>query len=81
MGGAAFGWLAAFGGLAVARSYAIGGAAIAEHANDAVANQLFQDYSLLAFGDSVLRHSRWFVLLALLPALSVFVKRIRRDLP
>jgi hypothetical protein len=36
-GGAAFGWSAAFGGLAFARYLAVGGAAVAAHANDATA--------------------------------------------
>ena len=80
-GGGALGWLAAFGGLAVARSYAIGGLAIAEHTNDAAANQLVEESRLFALANAVMEHSGWFLLLASLPPLSFFVKRLRRDMP
>jgi hypothetical protein len=42
LGGAAFGWAAATGGLAVAREFALGGAAMGAHANDAAARAFFQ---------------------------------------
>lgn len=45
-GGAAIAWRAAKGGLAIARDYALGGAAMAAHANDAVAKKYFEDSSL-----------------------------------
>ena len=43
-GGVATAWLGAEGGLAVAREFAIGGQALARHANDAVAREFFAQY-------------------------------------
>ncbi len=42
-GGGAIGWLGATGGAVVARHYATGGGAIAEHANDQAANVFMQN--------------------------------------
>lgn len=81
--GVARGWIAvggvaaggiALGGLAVARDYALGGAAIAAHANDELARQYFSDpvFSALHWG---LDHSQWLVVLAILPALAALLRR------
>jgi phage-related tail fiber protein len=45
-GGAALAWRGAKGGLAVAHDFAIGGAAIAPHANDDAAREYFEISSL-----------------------------------
>ena len=42
-GGAALGWLGACGGAAVAHDFAVGGAAAAQHVNDAAARAFMQD--------------------------------------
>ncbi len=76
-GGAAFGWWAAFGGLAVARDVAVGGAASALHANDPTAQALVERHPFLWLSRKVLEHSRWLVLLALLPTLLLLVRRLR----
>jgi hypothetical protein len=77
-GGAAIGWHAAFGGLAVARDWALGGAAVAREANSPAAELFFAQHGFFRAGRFVLEHSRWFVLLALLPALQAALERWRR---
>jgi hypothetical protein len=72
-GGAALGWLAAgggalawhgaFGGLACAHNFAVGGLAIAQHANDAVARAFILDNSFIRASTWLMMHgcrSRWF---------------------
>lgn len=54
-GGAAFAWRAAKGGLAVAHDFAVGGQAIATHANDAAANAYLADASLLTNAERVIQ--------------------------
>jgi RNA polymerase sigma factor (sigma-70 family) len=66
-GGGAVGWFAAFGGLAVAHDYALGGLAIAQHANDSVAREFLGDNGFFRAGKAFMEHSRWLVLLAILP--------------
>jgi hypothetical protein len=78
VGGAAFAWWAASGGLAVARELAVGGAASALHANDAAAQALVSQHPFFRVGMGAIEHSRWLVLLALLPALTVWLRRLRR---
>jgi len=68
-GGGALAWEAALGGLAVAQSYAEGGLAIAKHANDPVASDFFKHSSFFSGAGWLLNHSRWLLLLALLPAI------------
>jgi hypothetical protein len=65
-GGAAIGWTVAVGGLAVAREFAMGGAALAPHANDAAVREFLQQPLggiLLTVGQRV----GWLGLLLLLP--------------
>jgi hypothetical protein len=50
-GGAAFAWRAAQGGLAIAHDFALGGQAIAPHANDNAARAYFEDSSLFNAAD------------------------------
>jgi hypothetical protein len=76
-GGAAFAWWAAFGGLAVARDVAVGGAASALHANDPAAHDVVAQHPFLWLSSKLLQHSRWLVLLAVLPALLVLLRRLR----
>jgi hypothetical protein len=44
-GGMALGWKSAYGGLAISNEYAVGGKAIAAHANDAVAKAVIEEDS------------------------------------
>jgi len=66
-GGGAVAWHAAFGGLAVAHNFALGGLAIAQHANDTVAREFLSDNEFFRAGKAFMEHSRWFLLLAVLP--------------
>lgn len=77
VGGAAVAWWAAAGGLAIARDVALGGAATAAHANDATARALVTRDSFVRVSMGLLEHSRWLVLLALLPV--VMAMRQRRQ--
>jgi hypothetical protein len=77
LGGAAVGWVAAVGGLAVAREFALGGAAIAEHANDEAAREFFQQAPAgIALG--LVRHTRWLTLLVLFPII-VGLRSLQED--
>lgn len=86
LGGGAFGvWAAggltvaihaAMGGLAVALSYAQGGAAYAAHANDPEALRFFSTQPFSAIS-AILSHSRWLLVLVLLPLIPAFFKRSR----
>lgn len=58
-GGFALGWHAAFGGAALAREFALGGGAIAHHANDAAAREFFTHYRWLDFTQSGPRNAFW----------------------
>ena len=76
VGGFALGWKGAFGGLAVAREVAVGGAAYAEHANDAVAktflaNDLFLSHAMDGLSGA------WWMNLVWLPFLLVIWKSMR----
>lgn len=51
-GGAAFGWKAASGGFATAQEFAVGGAAYAEHANDAVAKSYIESQFFFEIGQA-----------------------------
>ncbi len=66
MGGLAIGLEGAVGGASIAKDFAIGGLALAEHANDAAAEKFFSEGAAAA-GRTIMEHSEWFVLLALLP--------------
>src|SRR5262245_43000997 len=80
-GGAALAWKAASGGLAVAREIATGGEAHARHANDAAAQAFVSRDPILRACAWVLGHSRWLVLLAVLPAAAALLRRIRSESP
>lgn len=83
-GGAATGWLGAEGGLAVAREFALGGLALAQHANDAEAREFFAQYPWMDMTKAGTR--TWFTTLCWLPML-LFVlhwsrmQRRRRNVP
>lgn len=68
MGGLALGIHAAIGGAAIARAFAVGGLALAEHANDPAARSYFEQ-GAARYGKAVMDHSRWFLLLLLIPVL------------
>lgn len=74
IGGLAFGWRAALGGGAIAKNYAVGGYAAAEHANDPIAME-YMKTSVMRYGDLVAQHARWFIVLAFIPALVALYKR------
>jgi hypothetical protein len=74
-GGAAFGWVAAVGGLAVARDWAVGGSANAVHANDPVALQYFRSNVYFQAVDWGMRN-RWIVAPVVLPLL--LLRTLRR---
>ena len=66
-GGGALAWSAAQGGMAVAHDFALGGVALAQHANDAVAEAFFKQSDFFRNAQAVLRHSQWLYLLFLVP--------------
>ena len=78
MGGLALGWQGALGGAAIAREYAVGGLAIAEHANDPEAQE-FMRTSALRFGQPLVGHSRWLLILLILPVVFAWWNRKRGD--
>ncbi len=67
VGGLATGWVAAQGGMAIAKTYALGGGAIAQHANDAAAKEFFQLLSWMDLREA--KHRNLFTLLCCSPAL------------
>ena len=56
-GGCAMGWLAASGGSAVAHGYAVGGAAFAQHANDAAARAFMQNSLSFFYAKALMDHA------------------------
>ena len=56
-GGGAMGWLAAHGGAAVAHSFAVGGSAAAEHANDEAARAFMQHNVFFQYSERFMRHA------------------------
>ena len=76
MGGCAIAWKAALGGAAFAREIAVGGSAMAEHANDDIARRFFEE-TAARYGKAVMEQAHWFLLLTLLP----FIFRRRRQAP
>jgi hypothetical protein len=77
VGGLALAWQGALGGAAIAKGYAVGGLAIAEHANDPEAQE-FMRTSAIRFGRMLAEHSRWLLILVLLPAILAWWNR-RQD--
>jgi RNA polymerase sigma factor (sigma-70 family) len=66
--GGAMGWRAAMGGMAVAHDFALGGAAFAQHANDAAAQMFMQNSTFFRCAAWTMRHA---MLLIWLPMLLV----------
>ena len=75
LGGAAFAVTAGVGGLAVAGKYAVGGEAVAPHANDDVARAYFQSSPFFRRAESAAQHARWLILLPLLTPLLIRKKK------
>jgi RNA polymerase sigma factor (sigma-70 family) len=70
VGGCAAGWIAARGGIAVSHLYALGGIALAPHANDAAANEFIRHNAFLQNAFVLITQQIWpIVLLAGLPLL------------
>jgi hypothetical protein len=74
VGGAAFGWVAAVGGLAVARDFASGGVALATHANDAAAAAYVAGHPFL---HAATRAADYAIVLVVLPGAMALAARIR----
>ncbi len=79
LGGLAVAWQGALGGAAVAHEYALGGAAFGAHANDAAARAFFTGHPFFEVGQLLMAHSRWLLLLTVLPALLPWLKRGREE--
>ena len=75
-GGGAIAWQAAFGGFAAANEYAQGGLAIANHANDLVANDFFENSYFFSFSRVVAEYSRWFLLLLIFPVVQSLIRNM-----
>ena len=63
-GGLAVGWHAALGGFAAAHELALGGGALANHANDVVAREFYLRHRWLDFTQAGPRNAFWFVCFA-----------------
>lgn len=79
VGGAAVAWWAAVGGLALARDIALGGVAAASHANDTIAQELVSRQTFFRVGMDLAKHSRWLLLLAVLPVVMAMRQRRRTE--
>lgn len=66
-GGGAIAWHAATGGFAMANEYALGGEAIANQANNLIAEEYFKNSDFFSSTRVLVEHSRWFILLVFLP--------------
>lgn len=79
-GGVATAWIGAEGGLAVAREFAVGAQALAQHANDAAARESFAQYRWMDMTDAGTRS--WFVTICWLPMVLVIwqARRVRRSM-
>jgi RNA polymerase sigma factor (sigma-70 family) len=75
-GGAAVGWLGASGGAALARHFALGGGALAAHANDSAAQAFVQSSAFFGHAE-VLAYTLIVLSWLLPPALSLYFKRWR----
>jgi RNA polymerase sigma factor (sigma-70 family) len=69
LGGFAAAIYAAKGGLAIASDLAVGGRAIAAHANDALANAFFQRHAFFRFADGAWRVAVWAAFFGWAPSL------------
>jgi hypothetical protein len=79
LGGAALAVKGAVGGLAVALDYAVGGRAIANHANDAAAQHFFQEDLLMSSAQALADHSPWLLILLAVPVLAALHRRRSRE--
>ena len=79
IGGAAIGIYCACGGFAAAFKYAIGGAAIAEQANTHIAEAVLRQSLFFRIGNLIMKHSRWALLLVLLPVILNVKKRFKKE--
>ena len=66
-GGCSLGWNAAFGGVAIARDFAVGGFAQAAQANNAVAKQFMESSWFFYFSQVSARYSWWLNLIWVVP--------------
>jgi hypothetical protein len=66
-GGCAIGWSAAEGGAAVARDYALGGIALANQANNAVAAAFIHNHSFFQNAEAAMHYFFWLNLLWIVP--------------
>jgi RNA polymerase sigma factor (sigma-70 family) len=73
-GGCAVGWQAAEGGLVAARHFALGGVAVAEHANDAVAKTAMNANPFIQIARSAMNYAALLNLLWFLPMLQLWRK-------
>jgi RNA polymerase sigma factor (sigma-70 family) len=73
-GGCALGWRAAEGGLAVARDFALGEAAVAAHANDAVARAALSQNTFIQIARSAMNYAVLVNLIWVLPMLLLWRK-------
>jgi len=67
LGVCAVGWTAAQGVVAIARDFAVGGVALARHANDAPAEAFLRDSPFFRSALAASRHLQWLSTLCLLP--------------
>jgi hypothetical protein len=77
LGGLAVAFYASIGGAAIATEYALGGVAVAEHMNNPAAEAYFKGETFFIIARKVADHSRWFILLAFIPAIQATWKRIK----
>jgi hypothetical protein len=76
LGGGAIAIWAANGGLAIAHEYAIGGLAIAAHANSDAARIYMESSQFFSIASVAARHSRWLlVLVFIVPVIVLYVNR------
>jgi len=77
-GGCSMAWLAASGGTAVAREFAVGGAAFAQHANDSVARAFMQSNSFFTHAKMLMNNAMFLIWLPIGLVL-VQISRARRQ--
>jgi len=66
-GGGAAGWAGAVGGSAWSHDYAVGGDAVAAHANDAVAQAFTHGHAFFSLANNAMLYMSWLVWLPMLP--------------
>ena len=75
LGGGAVALWAAEGGFALALEFARGGAAIAQHANDPVANAFFDTHFFFRAASFAARYSRWLLALVFIAPILRWMRR------